>query len=68
MRAKTLTPDEILAHMVRLAPTYGQYPKDVERWVKGAMWQGEAFGALKKPSKNKINDIQGINYGEAGAF
>lgn len=68
MRAKTLTPDEILAHMVRLAPTYGQYPKDVERWVKGAMWQGEASGAPRQPPKNKINDIQGIDYGEAGSF
>lgn len=68
MRGKVLTPDEIIGHMVRLAPTYGQYPKDVERWVKGAMWQGEAYGAPRDPSKNRINNIGKIDYGEAGSF
>ena len=46
----------------------GSTPKMAQGWINARRWEDETFAVPNTPSKNKINNIEGIEYGKAGSF
>ncbi|WP_180147083.1 hypothetical protein [Desulfoluna butyratoxydans] len=60
MRHKRNNPDQIIADIIRLRDTYGEFPPDAVTWINGQRWEDEVHPCPPpKPSMRPTGRLQG---------
>ncbi|VVS91046.1 hypothetical protein [Desulfoluna spongiiphila] len=62
MRHKRNNPDQIIADIIRLRDTYGEFPPDAVTWINGQRWEDEVHECPPpKPSMRPTGRLQGAD-------
>ncbi|SCY46293.1 hypothetical protein [Desulfoluna spongiiphila] len=60
MRHKRNNPDQIIADIIRLRDTYGEFPPDAVTWINGQRWEDEVHPCPPpKPAMRQTGRLQG---------
>jgi len=62
MRQKMRNPEQIVADIVRLRTSYGEFPPDAVTWINGQRWEDETHHASPdKPAMRMTGKLQGAD-------